>query len=278
MGSYRASKVLRVSSTPNVAMDVTTAGNTAAAFRVKLSTPLHLPVGGGNVVALSTCTLPNRFESLPLAPYERRFSVIKNFQKVSVGYIPRNLTTVDEIIRAFNSVISEHNIACASTTDGRLTFFFPVEGQFTINMHKHVAYFAGYGVDYVSTSEALNRDALVRFAPNIPPSGTGSLHSYQMMLPPRLELYIPKNIFLYADFVDTTTVGGEDAQLLKIMHVNKTADPYIITEFENLEYFPLLANNALTDMYLEMRDHRGKRICFADDKLPCIMSFIFKSG
>ena len=272
--AYRSSHVVRVSSKPNVEADNSTASNTSASFKIKLSSAL--PVTHTTQVALSACTIPNRFESFPLDETHRYFGVTLNSNDGSASgaahsrYLTRTATTAEELAEDMNRTTEQFGVTVSVTPLGKLQITFS-QKELCLTLHKHVAYFLGYGSDYTSVAQMHSRFSYMLF------NGDENNLVYEMAHTPRFDLYIPKNIFLYADFVQSSIVGGEAAQLLKIIHVNKNEKDYVTSEFETLEFFPLLTHNSLTTMYMEMRDHTGKRICFTDDTQSSILSFIFRT-
>ena len=265
------------------------ATNIASNFKVRLPAPLNLPLSGQARCALSSCTLPNAFTYCPL-PVKKRTLVCWRTHEMAVPgsvvdpdtnyiFVPTHKIEFNSAINNNADVISQFNAAIGlvsrgfemvETYDGRLKFKF-LEEHDRVSIHPEFAHFLGFGNTNEGFIAEEHEDEYIVLNHG---TGTTNMH-YTFPNAPRYHLYVPKNIFVYGDFVESSIVGGSHVNLLKILHVNKKAGTYVSHEFEHLDYFPLTLNNALTNMSIVMRDHTGAPVRFTNQNEIVIMSFLF---
>ena len=79
-----------------------------------------------------------------------------------------------------------------------------------------------------------------------------------------LDYYQPDYILSYCSIVQQTIVGGEYNNILRMVPIAKdNNDKYIIQEFKNKNFLPLL-NSEISEIVVNLRDHSGTLLSFVN--------------
>jgi len=134
-----------------------------------------------------------------------------------------------------------------------------------LQISKELAILLGYGSDDFTT---LHDVTFKLFRVIRMPAG--ELHKdIRMSFPIHMNYYQPSYTILYSDIVSPTIVGGSYANILKVFPIHTNLDKYIIHQFKNPEYYPLL-NNEVKSITLIFKNHAGETLNFASNSIVIV--------
>ena len=83
--------------------------------------------------------------------------------------------------------------------------------------------------------------------------------------PINLEFLKPNYVFVYANFVESSIIGGKYSKILRVFPLQNKDKGFVITEFKHNEYLEL-QNTDISEMEIEIRSHDGQYINFATNE------------
>lgn len=129
-----------------------------------------------------------------------------------------------------------------------------------------------FRTEYIDTKLEMS-DSLALMLGFIP--GMRFLRQERAQSPPNLMLGLPKNIYVYTDFVHPQFVGDVMARLLRVVKVDIKRFQFggISTEyFHNPQYVPV-ARNELQEVEIDIRDDLGKPAIFLTGSTTVVLHF-----
>ena len=85
-----------------------------------------------------------------------------------------------------------------------------------------------------------------------------------------MDLFRPDYFITYCNIVEATIIGGEYNNILRVIPISKNEnDNYIIHEFKNKNYIPLL-NTEISEIEINIRSHDGGLIEFASNEMVIV--------
>lgn len=223
--------------------------NTESSFKVQLPRPLNL-YGQWKVTILSAI-FPSQFQ-LELGQRER-ILVVQVFPdgEDMIKYVLElpNVNSTEEIA---NFIEHETNYSIQvdiDATTGGLSVKSKLRAKYVLR--SSLFYFLG------GIKATLQPDKIMTFERQ-------KNNAFTFHRPPRFEEHWPSNVFIYADFIKHSIVGGELMKTLKIIPIvahNIVKNTYLQHEWKTLEWHRL-NNTVIHTLNFELRDQTGALIKF----------------
>ena len=233
--------------------------NTQTVFKVKLPNILQFNPKHNWKVALTSISYPNQFNTFPSNNSKRycHFEPAPNSTSESKEVLFHDgVYTEEQLYEEFNKFI-EH--PSEKLKPDLKKFTLTKQGTYSISSAL---------LNILGLKERNNYDPTTSNTFNFSISGSrfgNQPKNFSFDKLTNLDYYQPDYILSYCSIVQQTIVGGEYNNILRMVPIAKdNNDKYIIQEFKNKNFLPLL-NSEISEIVVNLRDHSGTLLSFVNE-------------
>jgi hypothetical protein len=262
--------------------------NDQSKFRVKMPNTLEFSKDRNWKVALTSISYPNKFISLPGSENDRAVQYVpwdiktNPEAKRQLAFFDRDTTNIESLLTQMNEFLEFFEQKLTKTEDNILTFSKPGLYFFSVNVLKVL----GADIDFDSlTDKKVYKFAIADLTKaytlsnktcNVVSTDTEKKfdcpkeHVIKFKGSMNMDLFRPDYFITYCNIVEATIIGGEYNNILRVIPISKNEnDNYIIHEFKNKNYIPLL-NTEISEIEINIRSHDGGLIEFASNEMVIV--------
>lgn len=221
--------------------------NTNSIFRVRLPNTLYLDREKNWKVAITSISHPNNFSTLAGDVMHRIIYFRGKDETKKYMFEDNRIYTKDDIVKCFNVLLDYHG---ESKFNAEGNFQILIRNAGTLIISNNILLILGYkgllgakkATKFVNEED---NDFYIKF------EGL-----------PDLKYLQPDYIISYCNIVEPSIIGGEYANILRIIPIPKERSDYIIQEFKNKNFLPLL-NTEVSEIEINFRSHDGLPLNFS---------------
>ena len=245
--------------------------NSTSLFKVRLPNTLYFNKERNWKVALTSISHPNNFTTFAGEPVDRMIMFklmdiptiipegISEEEKQKIIIKPKNIPkkfvfennrnySKQEILNHFNELLKGPTESYGTATFVGEYFELTLNKPSTMIISNNILHLLGYrggtGSKKVTSFSSVEKN----------------VHRFD--LPSDLKHLQPEYIIAYCNIVQPTIFGGEYSNILRIVSIPKERSDYVIQEFKNKNFLPLL-NTEISEIEINFRTHDGLLVNFA---------------
>jgi hypothetical protein len=262
--------------------------NTKCDFSITLKPPIRLDTR--YECALSSITLPTLFNSVPIIENEsyvvfgkknetKWFKIKLNFQKRYASLIDflSDLNKFCYIPRVYPKAL-EYSL---KSLNGQFIHFSLIKNQNNASHKIVVKGIKDVAYDFPREIGSLLGVTLdtPRWKIELDNEDNSESHFTTISVHPNINALIPNNLWLFAEFIEPTLVGGTMCNLLHIIPVTSTvlqsSENYSTVEFERLNWLEI-SKNVLDNISFQLRTASGSIVKFANPEDGIIFTLVLR--
>ena len=220
--------------------------NTQSSFKVKLPDTLQFDNEKIWKIALTSIMYPNVFSTFPGDSKNRAIAFKTTLQTKSFIFDERKMYKLNDIVSEFNNLLNEGEGKCLINED---KFELQITKAGFLLISNNILELLGY-------TGIINKQKKMTMFEN----RQNEVFNLKCENKPNLNLFNPEFIMAYSNIVESTIIGGEFKNILRIIPPREKGS-YVVNEFKIRNYMPI-QNSEISEIEVNFRSHDGLLIHF----------------